>query len=82
MLGVTPGDLYVPALTFVFGEAQLDGACCTRSSTACPARGGLLRERLVKEGTHEFGHTFDLLLVWAASDADEWKNRILEIPEP
>jgi hypothetical protein len=22
-----------------------------------------------------------LLLVWAASDADEWKNRILEIPE-
>jgi hypothetical protein len=23
-----------------------------------------------------------LLLVWAASDADEWKNRILEIPEP
>ena len=23
-----------------------------------------------------------LLLVWAASDTDEWENRILEIPEP
>ena len=23
-----------------------------------------------------------LVLVWAASDADEWKNRILEIPLP
>ena len=24
----------------------------------------------------------DLLLVWAASDADEWMNRIVEIPQP
>ena len=23
-----------------------------------------------------------LLLVWAASDADEWENRILEVPQP
>ena len=23
-----------------------------------------------------------LLLVWAASDADEWTNRLLEIPQP
>src|ERR1700689_2998982 len=23
-----------------------------------------------------------LLLVWAASDADEWKNRVVEIPQP
>jgi hypothetical protein len=23
-----------------------------------------------------------LVLVWAASDADEWQNRILEIPQP
>jgi hypothetical protein len=22
------------------------------------------------------------LLVWAASDADEWKNRVVEIPQP
>jgi hypothetical protein len=24
----------------------------------------------------------DLVLIWAASDADEWKDRILNIPEP
>jgi len=23
-----------------------------------------------------------LVLVWAASDADEWRDRIVEIPEP
>jgi hypothetical protein len=23
-----------------------------------------------------------LVLVWAASDADEWKNRVVEIPQP
>ena len=24
----------------------------------------------------------ELVLVWAASEAEEWKNRILEIPQP
>ena len=24
----------------------------------------------------------DLVLIWAASEADEWKDRILNIPEP
>jgi hypothetical protein len=24
----------------------------------------------------------ELVLIWAASDADEWKNRIVNIPEP
>ncbi len=24
----------------------------------------------------------ELVLVWAASGADEWKNRIVEIPQP
>jgi hypothetical protein len=23
-----------------------------------------------------------LVLIWAASDADEWKNRVVEIPRP
>jgi hypothetical protein len=23
-----------------------------------------------------------LVMVWAASDADEWKNRLVEIPRP
>jgi len=67
VLGVTMGDLYVPVLTFVFGEAQLDGNCAVVSSArlgeefyGLPSSELLLRERLVKEAAHELGHTFGL----------------------
>jgi archaemetzincin len=67
VLGVTSGDLYVPVLTFVFGEAQLDGNCAVVSTArlheefyGMPPRQDLMRERLVKEATHELGHTFGL----------------------
>lgn len=67
VLGVTACDLYVPVLTFVFGEAQLDGNCAVVSAArlreefyGMPPREDLLRERLVKEAAHELGHTFGL----------------------
>jgi archaemetzincin len=67
VLGVTACDLYVPVLTFVFGEAQLDGDCAVVSTArlreefyGLPQSDGLLRERLVKEAAHELGHTFGL----------------------
>src|SRR5262249_45197761 len=67
ILGVTSCDLFVPVLTFVFGEAQLDGNCATVSfarlkeeAYGLPPREGLLRERLLKEAVHELGHTFGL----------------------
>ena len=67
ILGVTSADLYVPVLTFVFGEAQLDGCCAVVSSArlydefyGLPPRPDLLRERLIKEAAHEIGHTFGL----------------------
>jgi archaemetzincin len=67
LLAVTGADLYVPVLTFVFGEAQLDGACAIVSTArlkeefyGLPSRDDLLRERLLKEATHEVGHTFGL----------------------
>jgi len=66
-LAVTAHDLYVPVLTFVFGEAQLDGNCAVVSTArlsdeyyGLPANPGLMRERLVKEAAHEIGHTFGL----------------------
>lgn len=67
VLGVTECDLFVPVLTFVFGEAQLEGNCAMVSFArlreefyGTPAREELLRERLIKEATHELGHTFGL----------------------
>ena len=67
ILGVTSCDLFVPVLTFVFGEAQLDGNCATVSfarlkeeAYGLPPREELLRERLLKEAVHELGHTFGL----------------------
>lgn len=67
VLGVTELDLFVPVLTFVFGEAQLDGPCALVSFHrlreefyGMPARADLLAERLLKEAVHELGHTFGL----------------------
>ena len=67
VLGVTACDLFVPVLTFVFGEAQLDGNCAVVSTArlaeefyGLPPNGGMLRERLEKEAAHEIGHTFGL----------------------
>lgn len=67
ILGVTTADLYVPVLTFVFGEAQLDGNCAVVSAArlkeefyGLPPNDDLLRARLVKESVHELGHTFGL----------------------
>ncbi len=67
VLGVTPLDLYIPILTFVFGEAQVDGPCAVVSTYrlrqefyGLPPNAELLRERLAKESVHELGHTFGL----------------------
>ena len=67
ILGVADVDLYIPILTFVFGEAQLD-CCAALMSTfrlrqefyGLPADENLLLERAVKEALHELGHTFGL----------------------
>ncbi len=67
LLAVTSLDLYVPVLTFVFGEAQLAGSCALVSLHrleetfyGLPGRPDLLLERLLKEAIHELGHTFGL----------------------
>jgi len=74
LLAVTSVDLYVPVLTFVFGEAQLTGSCAVVSLHrlreefyGLPPREDLMRERLVKEAVHELGHTFGL------RHCDDWR---------
>lgn len=67
VLGVTGLDLFIPILTFVFGEAQLGGRCALVSMHrlreefyGLPPHDGLLWSRLVKESVHELGHTLGL----------------------
>jgi archaemetzincin len=67
LLGITGLDLYVPVLTFVFGEAQFEGGCSLVSLHrlrdeyyGLPPNGRLLLDRLAKEAIHELGHTAGL----------------------
>ncbi len=85
LLGVTSLDLYMPILTFVFGEAQLTGRCCVVSWRrlrqefyGLPRDPELFAARLLKESVHELGHTLGLThcqdygCVMAASHSVEW----------
>jgi archaemetzincin len=68
MIGITSPDLFIPILTFVFGEAQLDGqvgivslARLQQEFYGLPPNQALLQRRLIKEIKHELGHTFELV---------------------
>jgi archaemetzincin len=60
-------DLFIPVLTFVFGEAQFDGTAAivsthrlTSQFYGLPGSHELLLSRIEKELIHELGHTFGL----------------------
>jgi archaemetzincin len=85
MLGIGAVDLYIPILTFVFGEAQMGGPCAVLSTHrlrqefyGLPPDPELFRQRLIKEAVHEVGHTLNLThcddyrCVMASSHAVEW----------
>ena len=85
MLGIAAVDLYIPILTFVFGEAQVGGPTAVMSVHRlrqefyglAPDK-DLLRQRLIKEAVHELGHTLTLThcdnynCAMAPSHAVEW----------
>ncbi len=67
ILGVTSVDLFIPVLTYVFGEAQLGGRAAVISTNrlrsekyGLPPDPEALISRLEKEAVHELGHTFGL----------------------
>lgn len=68
ILGVVNVDLFIPIMTFVFGEAQLRGIGAVvalhrlnNKFYGLPEDNELLTERLIKEALHELGHNFGLL---------------------
>ena len=67
VLGITERDLFIPMLTFVFGQAQLGGRLAVVSLArlrqefyGLPADESVLLGRALKEVNHELGHTFGL----------------------
>jgi len=85
MLGIGAVDMYIPILTFVFGEAQMGGPCAVVSAHrlrqefyGLPSDRKLFRQRLIKEAVHEVGHTLSLThcddyrCAMASSHAVEW----------
>ncbi len=65
ILAITKEDLFIPILTHVYGEAQLNGRTSIISISrliSFPDTGSMDegRNRIIKEAAHELGHTFDL----------------------
>jgi archaemetzincin len=67
LLGLTDVDLFIPILTFVFGEAQLGGRFAVVSTARLGDNAELPPDprrrlgRVVREALHETGHTFGLV---------------------
>ena len=68
VLGLTPRDLFVPVLSFVFGQAQLNGPVAVVSLArleqgfhGLPDDRSVTAARALKEAVHELGHTFGLV---------------------
>jgi archaemetzincin len=67
ILAITDVDLFIPILTYVYGEAQLNGKACIISTSRLKKGLPLINthdaflSRVSKEAIHELGHTFNLL---------------------
>jgi len=67
-IGILNVDLFIPILTYIFGQAQLSGQTAIVSDFrlsneryGMPADDNLLLQRFTKEVIHELGHTFGLI---------------------
>ncbi len=68
LFGVTASDLFIPMLSFVFGQAQLNGRVALLSLArlqqefyGLPDDADVTMHRIYKETLHELGHTFGLI---------------------
>jgi archaemetzincin len=90
-LAIAEFDLFVPVLTFVFGEAQLSGANAIVSIHrlredfyGLPPDAAKLDERLLKEALHEIGHTQGLrhCVDWRCAMASSHSVERLDLKSP
>jgi archaemetzincin len=88
VLGITDVDLFIPVLTFVFGEAQVGGPAAVVSTARLrltydnrPAPHDLVEGRLVKECLHELGHTFGLVHCPEVACVMSRSNSVLDVDQ-
>ena len=90
ILGVTLLDLYVPILTFVYGEAQISGPCALVSAHrlreeyyGLPENSARCDQRLLIEALHELGHTQGLRHCsdWSCAMASSHSIESLDLKE-
>jgi archaemetzincin len=86
ILGITSVDLYVPQLTFVFGEAELQGKAAIISLCRLKPefydtiiKRSLFLERAVKEAVHEIGHTFGVTHCPNSECVMSFSNTIVDV---
>jgi len=68
VIGIFDADLFVPILTYVFGEARQGGKCALisihrlkRNPDGSEASSPVFLERAAKVALHELGHLFNLI---------------------
>ena len=86
LVAVTDRDLFVPVLTFVFGQAQLGGRLAVVSLArlrqefyGLPSNPKIFEERVRKETLHEAGHLFGLVHCTDRSCAMSLATNVLQI---
>jgi archaemetzincin len=86
VLGVVDADLFIPMLTFVFGQAQLKGKAALMSLSrlrqeyyGLPPNAQLYHKRIEKEAMHEVGHTFGLIHCTEKNCAMALSNSIQQV---
>ncbi|MCS7121414.1 MAG: archaemetzincin family Zn-dependent metalloprotease [Archaeoglobaceae archaeon] len=78
-LGVTSYDLYADFMNFVFGEAELNGSRAIVSTYRLV--GNKIKERLLKEATHEIGHVLGLRHCKNRKCVMCFSNSVLDVDE-
>jgi archaemetzincin len=85
-VGITERDLFIPMLSFVFGQAQVGGplalVSCARLRQefyGLPPNPALLYSRAAKEGIHEIGHTLGMVHCPDAACPMALSNTIVQV---
>ena len=82
-LAVTPYDLCIPILTYVYGESQLGGkaAVVSLSRLVHPFKREQTYNRIAKISVHEVGHVFGLEHCWEAACLMRFSKKLEQLDQ-